>query len=229
MLNDDRSAISRAWERVADGLPIVYGAHPRKVAAVQVDSFLTELELRLGIKPPLWWREVMFTAQGYSKEHVRFLPPQSRVYEEVGCGFLGAPSTVLEECGDAIVVTVGEDVLSLPQPVCRNRRDVTSLIDIAVETSRLYIAIHTKFPSSYSLSCVSPESGDLLWQSRLGALGDRTYMIMDDHEASSHHWADIELHGDTVFVFGTSHWGVYIEACDAKTGVQRFRFTTRID
>jgi hypothetical protein len=85
---------------------------------------------------------------------------------------------------------------------------------------KCYLAVHRETCQPYVLVCLDRKNGKAQWQAKVKGNGDEYTQYLD----LSHHCVSLAGNSKQVVLFGAGTGCIYIEAFDAETGKNTFRF-----
>jgi hypothetical protein len=220
---DDTVAVRAAWQSVVLTVPVKGSANSLRPARGRLNWFLGFLEGRLRVQMPTWWTEALLDCRAVGGDSVypgRFERPP---YHEAGMGGLHAPEdTTLNEEGNAVILTVGDQSASVPKKLfgktasSGHERDVTALMT----PSRCYVAVHGQVGYPYDLACVDRSSAKLLWRSTVR--GTWWGFSNGFHEMR----VMLTEQDERVVIFGCSGTGIHVEVFRSADGLALSRFAS---
>jgi len=190
----------------------------QRMKPIHAQAFLDAFRERTGLIPPDWW--------------ARNLPEVNPWIDHTSLS-----QATTKTVDDTVIIAFDNRELriesSLYAKMCENYVTFTGLgsegyfavtVFARIETSRSFLAIcEENFGSKFDLYCIDSQSGQILWQSKVWALG------ADNLWAGSGSWshaAQLTLSEDKnqIIVWGAGRGGSYVEAFDTSNGKNAFRF-----
>lgn len=138
-------ALGAGWEQVRRSVPKTELFHAMNVDEKHLQNFLDLVTNRLGVVPPVWWKEAVLRSRAYSRSTISFDIDEKWWYKPGPTGFWLPPETTLEKRPDGIVLFVGgQQAGVLPESLMETQegRPEPSL-SAAFDERRAYVAIHS--------------------------------------------------------------------------------------
>ena len=234
----DGIALQAAWQEVlltiperrielSENRPLLIGLswppesekHPDKA---QLNRFVNFMKKRANLEVPGWWEEILLGAEGEGPDHAGFpMPKDKNLYHDAGLGIYAPRGTKVMKNGNNIVLAVRNESVSLSRSFFEKVSYSQNWLSALMTPGNCYVAFHDPYGFSYSLYCVERKPGKILWEAPVGGafwglasgLGYEQYVAVTQQ-------------GARIVVFGACGYGAHVEAFDAKTGANLFRFST---
>jgi hypothetical protein len=243
----DGIALQAAWEEVLLTIPEKECESTGQPDSLQVGCFLDFIEQRVGLDIPQWWRrEFQFEIGAHRRDNVWFrMSDFFSIYHEAGFGSIRAPNdtTLLREWRPGgfssgvtfsgwginpndrtIFLQVGEESVVLPDSIVDEIMHLgeSDCVSALISANKYYLAIDGRKTGRYDLVCLKSGSGEILWRTQ--GWGSPSWVSIRGKPGD--HWMTVTRQGDRIVVFGVGGLGAHVEAFDAKTGSNIFRFST---
>lgn len=199
----DSNAISKAWQKVADG----------QYSDDRIHWFLGFIEGRFLVEPPKWWKDSVQSLRTRDKNNV-FFSPSERLPHGINIKVEGE-SFVLH------FVEYPKDQLRLSKTKLSAIPEVVRVISGAVDETRFYIAIHSLLSEEFDLVCYD-RNGAVVWTATIDGA---KYMGQQTGFGFAHN-IDVIICNDSVLIFGVSNEAIYIEQLSKQEGRSLMKFSS---
>lgn len=211
-------ALGAGWERVRRTLPEEKQAKALPPDKNELYRFLGLVEGRTQIPLPERWASIVLSAGSYGRGNIWFPRPKG-LFEPGGYApDTGEERPALQKEGDQWKVTLDGKMWSAPKGVDYERD--TLVVASASET--LFLASYNYWPANpFAVYALDRQTGKTLWWSNVWAEG-----ALFHYEGRGWHDVQLRVQGQHLVVFGIGDGTAYVEAFDAKTGKNLYRFCT---
>jgi hypothetical protein len=213
-------ALQAAWRIVEE-----QGAHPEEsFSPTAVHRFLGFVEGKTGCRVPGWWEHALLSAKVGKQPHLAYYPASGDFsYQVKDLGIRAEESVSVSKDGVLATINAGKKRFTLPvrmlEEASTHHRDTLA---VHIGDSRAYFAFHDRNGRSYVLFCVDALTSRKRWTAEVWGSGRRAAPAVGRHDVS------VSERGGRVFVFGQETHGMYLEAFEAETGKNLFRFRTSL-
>lgn len=178
--------------------------------------FVGFMEGSLDVPLPEWWVTVILQTQSSDGSRFTFPPDSVPFYPPSESGIRGPEHILLERSDADLSMTI--DGITLPVPIASGELlDAVSGIKV---DDVLFVATHSGFPRDYTLWSLD-SGGAELWRSTVWAANEDAY-----YTGRCHQFVELVESAGTLYVFGATSGCAYVEAFDAESGDNVFRFST---
>jgi len=215
-------ALRAAWEQVRASVHPDFQESSLEIDQKILRHFVGFVEGRLGINLPSRWRDAIKTARAHSRQNIFFqLSPEG--YPNLSFGIRTKNGVYLEKKDSQVNLVLDAGPVAVPDElVTVGRQDINCCLTSSCTRDQAFVAIHSDFPTSFSLSSIDRRNSKLLWKSTVWPiLENLTYT-----GAGYAHYVDICVSGRSVYVFGVTNYSVYVQAFNAADGCPLFRFVS---
>lgn len=199
----DSNAISKAWQKVADG----------QYSNDRIHWFLGFIEGRFLVEPPKWWKDSVQSLKTRDKNNVFFSPSEKLPH-----------GINIKVEGESFVLHFDEypkDQLRLSKSELSAIPELARVISGAVDETRFYIAIHSLLSAEFDLVCYD-RNGAVVWTATI----DGAKYMGQQSGFGFAHYNDVIVCKDSVLIFGVSDEAVYIEQLSKHDGRSLIKFSS---
>ncbi len=192
----------------------------------KLERFAGYIEGRLEIELPSWWENRLVRLR-YFDDLVLSVPIKidPRFEYRITDAGISIPShiTSINRVNDELKAVIGGRDYIIPKDAVSHAEDAITFLDavniIVIDDRRFAAAVHLDTGASFPLFFIDSASKKTLWSTDVCALQP----ILGN---SGTHHVEITVTGDTLYVFGSTYFAMYIEAFAIKDGKSVFRFST---
>jgi hypothetical protein len=147
---------------------------------------------------------------------------------DVGIGLSGPLNTTITTERDSMTIKMANESVSIPREEAKeileahSRGSALQALSIGLSKKYIVLAVYHPIGLAYPLYCYDRRTQKLLWKVVSWGLG-RTNILPG---GSFYHLVDVQIHENTVTLFGEGNSDVYLESFDIKTGAVICRFST---
>ena len=213
----DMLAVQGMWEASKTIAP---GAADGKLDPGGVKAFTDFFEKRMKVDMPPWFKETLMQGRIIPGTATVFSPAATPKYADTKAGIKAPEGTQITVDGDRYVITINGRSVKVDADLLNVNKKAPEMVTALITNKRTFIAVHEDAGFPYRLISVSTGTGKLHWQTAVWGAGRTVLGGLGFHALS------MRLKDGQLFVFGVESHGAYIEALEASSGDNRFRFCT---
>jgi len=225
LLNDADTgiALQAAWEikkHQISRTPMIADMEEFTYRSKECNEFIALLRRKINVAPPDWWRMAVCDLDVFPGSHhvsVRTAAKWPRLVESES-GYLVASGVELRKVADVLRHKAKPQSIDIPVSCFQDGR-VDSYVVEAGKDKAIVAGYCSTRGRGYDVICLN-STGRVAWKANVWVTGQLMFSGIDCHRVSL-----VEAEG-TVYVFGASGGGGYLDAFDSATGRAIFRFST---